>query len=116
MSRRCRHRRDTSGCRGAGNRSARRVLALGIAHHQHRVFAHVSGEEVARPRDLALVAQKQPTAGEYPLQLLVVDLRLYKDPAPDESAFGIDQTGDIDLHKTLREVPMPGKWTTRATT
>jgi hypothetical protein len=32
--------------------------ALGIAHHQDRVFAQVSCEEVARPRDLALVAQK----------------------------------------------------------
>jgi len=60
-------------------------LALGIAHHQHRIFAHISCEEVARPRDLALVAQKQPTPGEYPLQLLLVDLRLYKDPAANKS-------------------------------
>jgi hypothetical protein len=62
------------------------------------------------------VAQKQPTAGEYALQLVLVDLRLDKDPATDKAAFAIYQTSDIYPHKTLRELSMPGMWMTRATT
>jgi len=53
------------------------------------------------------MAQKQPAAGEYPLQLLLVDLRFNKDPVANKSPFGIDKTSDIDSHKTLREVPRP---------
>jgi hypothetical protein len=39
-------------------------FALGIAHHQNRIFIHVGGEEIARLHDLALMAEEQPTAGE----------------------------------------------------
>jgi len=81
---------------------------LRVTDDENRVLAHGSGEEVARLGDLALMAKKEPTAGEYPLQLLLVDLRFNKDPASDKSPFGIDKTSDIDSHKTLREVPRPG--------
>jgi hypothetical protein len=62
-----------------------------VAHHQHRVFAHRGGDEVARLRDLAFMAQEKPAARENPLQLLFVDLRLDKDAAADEAARHIDQ-------------------------
>src|SRR5271156_4046679 len=50
-----------------------------IAHHQNRVLAHIGGEEIARLRDLALVAQIEPAAGEDPLQLLLVNPALDED-------------------------------------
>jgi hypothetical protein len=73
-------------------------LARAVAHHQHRVFAHIGGEEVARLGELALMAKKEPTAGEYSFQLLLVNLGLDKDPAADKSGSGIDQTSDIHPH------------------
>jgi len=36
-------------------------LPRAVTCHQDRVFAYVSGEEIARLRDLAFVAQKQLT-------------------------------------------------------
>ena len=53
------------------------------ARHQHRVFTHVGGEEVARLRDLGLMAQVKPAAGENLLQLLLVDV-LFDEDAPAE--------------------------------
>src|SRR6201988_2037628 len=76
-------------------------LACCVAHHQNRVFAHVSGEEIARMGDLALMAQKEPAAGENPLQLLLVDLGLNKKAPPDQSAIGVDQMSNIYFHQPL---------------
>jgi hypothetical protein len=53
-------------------------LPRAVAHHQNWVFTHVGGEEVTWLRDLAFMAQKEPTAGEDPLRLLRVYLRLNK--------------------------------------
>ena len=65
--------------------------AVGVAHHQHRVLAHIGREKIARQRDLAVVAQKQPTAGEDLFQLLLVDLRFDEDAPADQPLVGIDQ-------------------------
>ena len=70
-------------------------LAAGVAHDQHRVLAHVGGEEIAGPRDLAVVAQEQPAARENLPQLLLVNLRLDEDPPADQPAFGIDQLFNV---------------------
>src|SRR6516225_4893275 len=58
-------------------------LARGVAHHQNRVFAHIAGQEIAGLRDLAVMAQKEPAAGEDALQLLLINLRLDEDAAAD---------------------------------
>src|SRR6266567_7760000 len=76
-------------------------LARAVAHHQHRVLAHISREEVARLRDLALVAQKEPAACENPLLLFFVDPPLDKDAAADQTSIGIDKTTDIRSHVIL---------------
>src|SRR5215469_1174358 len=64
-------------------------LARRVAHDENWVFTHVSGEEIARPRDLALMAQKEPAAGEDPLQFLLIDLGLDEDAATDQALLGI---------------------------
>jgi hypothetical protein len=74
-------------------------FARRVAHHQNRVFAHVSGEEIAGSRDLALMTQKEPAAGEYPLQLLLINIRLDEDAATDEAVLGIDQPERIGFHR-----------------
>src|SRR5439155_17522803 len=73
-------------------------LASRVAHDQNRVLAHVSGKEVARLRNLALMAQEQPAAGEDLLQLLLVDPRLDKDAPTDQTLFGIDQSECVCGH------------------
>jgi hypothetical protein len=65
--------------------------AAGVADHQNRVLTHVSGQEIAGLRDLALVAQIEPAAREYPLQFLLINLRLDKDTAADEAVAVVDQ-------------------------
>ena len=75
----------------------------GVADDQHRIFAHVGREEIARLRDLAVVAQKEPAAGEDALQLLLIDLRLDKDAAADMPGAEIDQPVRIALHRHLRD-------------
>ena len=76
-------------------------LAASVAHHQHRVLAHVGGQEIARARDLAVVAQKQPASGEDLAQLLLVNLRFDKDAPADQPALGIDETSEFHCHQTL---------------
>src|SRR6516164_1195082 len=74
-------------------------LARRVAHDENRVFTHVSGEEIARPRDLALMAQKEPGAGEDPLQFLLIDLGLDEDAATDQALLGIYQPERIGFHR-----------------
>src|SRR5262249_5394223 len=71
-----------------------------VAHHQHRVFAHIRREEIARLRDLALVAQKKPAARKNPVQFLFVNLPFDENAATDQTAIGIDETGYIRIHET----------------
>src|SRR5207253_11523585 len=75
--------------------------AGGVAHHQYRVLAHIGRKEMAGLGDLALMAQKEPAAGEDPLQLLPVDLRLDKDAAADQAAVAVDETTDVAGHVIL---------------
>src|SRR5262249_36560519 len=76
-------------------------LSLAVSSHENRVFAHGGAEEVARLGDLALMAQKQPAAGEDLLQLLLVDPPLDEDAPADQAPVGIDQTADVRYHEAL---------------
>ena len=72
--------------------------AVTVAHHENGVFAHVGSQEIAGPRDLAFVAQEQPTSSENPLQLLLIDLRLDKDAAADQTITIVDQSAHFSGH------------------
>src|SRR5713226_5479673 len=72
-----------------------------------RLLAHRGREVVAGARDLALVAQEQPRAGEDPLQLLPVDLVVHKDLAAHAALLDVDQAAeplaaDVTHHPLLR--------------
>jgi hypothetical protein len=54
-----------------------------LARDDNRVLAHVSAEEVVRLRNLRLVAEEEPAAGEDFLQLLLVDFRVGINAAVD---------------------------------
>ena len=70
-------------------------LAFPVAAQDHRFLAHARDEEVAGVRDLALVADEQPGAGEQPLQLLLVDLLVDEDLAADLPRCQIDETAPV---------------------
>src|SRR5437899_2652535 len=62
-----------------------------VAAQDDRLLAHRRREIVARLRDLALVADEEPGAGEDPLELLPVDLLAHEDLAADDPALDVDQ-------------------------
>ena len=62
-----------------------------VAHHQHGVFAHVGGEEVAGVGNLGLVAEQQPAAGENLFQLLLVDFLVAEYAGVDDAVVGVHQ-------------------------
>jgi hypothetical protein len=62
-----------------------------VATEDHRLLAHRRAEIVARLRDLALVADEEPGAGEDALELLAVDLVAHEDLAADDAALDVDQ-------------------------
>src|SRR3954447_22665162 len=68
-----------------------------VAAQDHRLLAHARDDIIAGVRDLALVTDKQPGAGEDLLLLLGVDLVVDKDLAADLPRGEIDQTGAITL-------------------
>src|ERR1700737_4771718 len=74
-------------------------LALRVTDDQNRVLAHVSGKEGAGLRGLALMAQEKPAAGEDPLQLLLVELRLDEYAATDQTLLGVVQPQHIGFHR-----------------
>src|SRR5579871_3079623 len=51
-------------------------LTLLVPHDDHRLFAHSPEDIIARIRNLAFVAHKEPGAREDLLELLLVDLRI----------------------------------------
>ena len=65
--------------------------ARGVPAEDDRLLPHGRDEEVARPRDLALVAEEEPGAGEHALELLPVDLVADEDLAADDAPVDVDQ-------------------------
>src|SRR5262249_58577269 len=61
-----------------------------IAAEDDRLLAHRRGEIVAGLRDLALVTEEEPGAGEDALELLAVDLVADEDLAADHPALDVD--------------------------
>jgi hypothetical protein len=74
-------------------------VAIGVAHDQDWVFAHVGAEEVARPRDLAFVAEKESATSKDPFEFLLVDLVLDEDATADTTVLDIYQPSDIGFHR-----------------
>ena len=70
-------------------------LAGPVAAHDDRLLAHPRDDEIAGVRDLALMPDEQPGAGEDPLQLLGVDLLVDEDLAADLAGSEIDEPGAI---------------------
>src|SRR5206468_448506 len=62
-----------------------------VAAQDDRFLAHRRAEIVTRLRDLALVTDEEPGAGEDPLELLPVDLLAHEDLAADDPALDVDQ-------------------------
>src|SRR5262249_62165156 len=88
--------------RGEGASYATRATG-GVAHWEwrdHTLLTHGGAKKVARLGDLAVVAQKQPAAGEDPFQLLLVDLRFNEDASTDQAMLGIHQTLCVRHHGT----------------
>ena len=71
-------------------------LAVLPAGDQHRVLAHISGEEVAGLGYLGLMTQEEPTPGKDALQLLLVDVLLDEDAPAEQTLLGGDQTCNIN--------------------
>src|SRR4029453_7549434 len=84
-----------------------------VAAEDDRLLAHARREEVARLRDLALVADEEPGAREDALLLLSVDLVAHEDLAADDAALDVDQVlqgprlraGHARLPPSLRPPP-----------
>ena len=72
--------------------------AVGVAHHEDRVLAHVGGEVVPGIGDLGLVAEEQPAAGKDLLQFLLVDVGLDEDFLVEHPPVGIHQTLYVRRH------------------
>ncbi|HXC14552.1 MAG TPA: hypothetical protein VNV39_17165 [Stellaceae bacterium] len=70
-------------------------FAGAVAAQDDGFLAHPRDEEVAGVRDLAVVADKEPSAGEQPLLLLLVDRLVDKNLAADPPFAQIDQTRPI---------------------
>ena len=64
---------------------------LPVARDDDLFLAHAGDDEVAGVGDLALVAEEEPRAGEYLLQLLLVDRLVDVDLAGDEPLVEVDQ-------------------------
>jgi hypothetical protein len=69
--------------------------AVLLPHDQHVVPAHHGREEIARLRDLRLVAQEQPRAAEDLLHLALEDRRVAVDPPIHLAALERDEVVDV---------------------
>src|SRR5215475_1942551 len=65
--------------------------AAAVTAEDHRLFAHGGCQVVAGPRDLALVADKEPRTGEDLLEFLTVDLVVDEDLSTHDPFVDIDQ-------------------------
>ena len=77
-------------------------LSAAVAHHQHRVLAHVGGEVIAGIGNLAVVAQEQPAAGEDTLQFLLVDVGFDENAAAYQAPLRVNQA----LHFGNHDLPL----------
>src|SRR5687768_6107344 len=69
--------------------------SLVVTCDQDGVLTHRGGEVVVRFRQQALVAEKQPAAREYLLQLLIVDLLVDEELTADEPIV-VDDRSNVD--------------------
>ena len=72
-------------------------LAGAVTAEDHRLLTHPGRGVVAGVRDLALVSDKEPGAGEDPFLLLGVDLLVDKDLAADLPGLHIDQPRPVSI-------------------
>src|SRR5262250_3970856 len=68
--------------------------AAAVTAEDDRLFAHGGCQVVAGPRDLALVADEEPRAGEDLLELLTVDLVVDEDLSTHDPLVDIDQASE----------------------
>src|ERR1700730_2709841 len=68
-----------------------------VAAQDHRFLAHSRDKEIPWFWNLALVAYKQPGAGEEPLQFFAVDLLIDKDLAADLPRFHVHETRPVSM-------------------
>jgi hypothetical protein len=70
------------------------LVILAIPHHNHLFGSHATHHEVAGIRELALVAQEQPTALKDLLHLLFEDVRIDVDLAADGAPLRVEVLPD----------------------
>jgi hypothetical protein len=70
--------------------------AVSVATEEHRVLSHVGADEVPGPGDLALVTEVEPAAGEHPLLLQLIELRIREDPPVHEPPVEIHEGFAVD--------------------
>ena len=66
-----------------------------LAHHQHRVFSDIGGEEISGFLNLRLMRNKDPGAAENPLQFKLVQAFIGVDTRIERAAVFIHQIQDF---------------------
>jgi len=72
-------------------------LAGAVAAQDHRFLAHARDGEIAGPRDLAFMADKEPGARKDPLQFLLVDCLVDEDLAADLPGVEVNQARAVTV-------------------
>ena len=62
-----------------------------VAHQNHRVFAHLGDEEIARVSHLAFMADIEPGAGKYLFLFFLVNILVYEEFATDLAVAPVHQ-------------------------
>jgi hypothetical protein len=88
--------------------------AAAVATEDDGLLAHERGDEVTRPRDLALVAHEEPGAGEHLLELLPVDRLADEDLPADDPSRDVDQAVETHLRALLAPAPVAADDSTAA--
>src|SRR5206468_1856435 len=70
---------------------------LPVPGEDDRLLAHARDEVIAGLADLALVSDEEPTAGEEPFLLLLVQRLVHEELAADESSLHVDER----LHRVV---------------
>ena len=69
-------------------------LSFAVAPEDYGVFPHIGSDEVSRIRELALVAQEQPTPLEDLFHLLLEDVRVHVNLPADRPPLRVDVRPD----------------------